>query len=236
MAYTYNDPVIFAEYAIDVADACRAAGIANVAVSNGFIHAEPRREFYGQMDAVNVDLKAFTDDFYVKLTGSKLAPVLDSLAWLVHESKTWLEITTLLIPGHNDSDAEIEAESRWIRRELGPDVPLHFSAFHPDFRMMDVPPTPPATLRRARRIALRRKGCATSTPATSTTARATRRTARAAARRSSSATGTASTATASRRTGIAPTAARRSRGASSPSTIKRQFGPRRIPVAIGRVQ
>jgi pyruvate formate lyase activating enzyme len=155
VAYTYNDPIIFAEYAIDVADACRAAGIANVAVSNGYIHAEPRREFYGRMDAVNVDLKGFTDDFYVKLTGSHLAPVRESLVWLAKETKVWLEITTLLIPGHNDSDAEIEAECRWILKELGPEVPLHFSAFHPDYKMMDVPATPPATLRRARAIALR---------------------------------------------------------------------------------
>ena len=105
------------------------------------------------MDALNVDLKGFTDDFYVKLTGSHLAPVLDTLAWIVHESRAWLEITTLLIPGHNDSDAEIEAESRWLMKELGPDVPLHFSAFHPDYKMMDVPSTPAATLRRARKIA-----------------------------------------------------------------------------------
>jgi pyruvate formate lyase activating enzyme len=154
VAYTYNDPIIFAEYAIDVAQACRAAGVANVAVSNGFIHAAPRREFYGCMDAINVDLKSFTDEFYVKLTGSKLAPVLESLAWLVHETPVWLEITTLLIPGHNDSDAEIAAECKWIHRELGAEVPLHFSAFHPDFKMPDVAPTPPATLRRARNIAL----------------------------------------------------------------------------------
>ena len=154
VAYTYNDPIIFAEYAIDVAQACREAGVANVAVTNGFIHAGPRREFYGCMDALNVDLKGFTDEFYVKLTGSRLAPVLDSLAWIVHESKRWLEITTLLIPGQNDSDAEIEAECRWIHRELGAEVPLHFSAFHPDFKMMDVPPTPVETLRRARRIAM----------------------------------------------------------------------------------
>jgi pyruvate formate lyase activating enzyme len=100
-----------------------------------------------------VDLKAFTDEFYVKLTGSKLAPVLDTLAWLVHETKVWLEITALLIPGHNDTDAELEAESRWIRRELGQDVPVHFTAFHPDYKMDDLPPTPPATLQRARRIA-----------------------------------------------------------------------------------
>jgi pyruvate formate lyase activating enzyme len=128
--------------------------VANVAVTNGYIHAEPRREFYGCMDAVNVDLKGFTDEFYVQLTGSRLAPVLDSLQWIVHESKAWLEITTLLIPGHNDSDAEIEAECRWILRELGPEVPLHFSAFHPDYKMMDVPQTPVQTLRRARRIAM----------------------------------------------------------------------------------
>ncbi|HEX4944548.1 MAG TPA: AmmeMemoRadiSam system radical SAM enzyme [Usitatibacteraceae bacterium] len=153
-AFTYNDPVIFAEYAIDVADACRAAGIATVAVTNGYMHAEPRREFYARMDAANVDLKAFTDGFYVKLTGAKLAPVLDTLSYLVHETKVWTEITTLLIPGHNDSAAEIEAESRWIMRELGPDVPVHFTAFHPDYKMTDLPVTPAATLERARRIAL----------------------------------------------------------------------------------
>jgi pyruvate formate lyase activating enzyme len=154
VAYTYNDPIIFAEYAIDVAEACRAEGIANVAVTNGYIHAAPRREFYGRMDALNVDLKGFTDEFYVKLTGARLAPVLDSLVWIARESRAWLEITTLLIPGQNDSDEEIARECRWILGELGPDVPLHFSAFHPDFRMMDVPPTPAATLRRARAIAL----------------------------------------------------------------------------------
>jgi pyruvate formate lyase activating enzyme len=154
VAFTYNDPVIFAEYAMDVADACRAAGIATVAVTAGYMHAEPRREFYARMDAANVDLKGFTDEFYVKLTGSRLAPVLDTLAWIRHEGRTWLEITTLLIPGRNDSTAEIEAQCRWITRELGPDVPLHFTAFHPDFKMGDVEATPPATLDRARDIAL----------------------------------------------------------------------------------
>jgi pyruvate formate lyase activating enzyme len=156
VAFTYNDPVIFAEYAIDVAQACREQGVATVAVTNGYMHPEPRREFYGCMVAAIVDLKAFTDEFYVKLTGSTLAPVLGTLSYLVHETSVWLEITTLLIPGKNDSDAEIEAECRWIRRELGPDVPLHFTAFHPDFRMTDLPATPPATLERARRIALGR--------------------------------------------------------------------------------
>ncbi|WP_137893845.1 AmmeMemoRadiSam system radical SAM enzyme [Ramlibacter sp. 2FC] len=153
VAFTYNDPVIFAEYAMDVADACHARGVQTVAVTAGYMHAEPRREFYARMDAANVDLKAFSDDFYFKLTGSHLAPVLDTLVYLRHETQVWFEITTLLIPGHNDSDAEIAAMSRWLMKELGPDVPLHFSAFHPDHRMLDVPATPPATLRRARQIA-----------------------------------------------------------------------------------
>jgi len=155
VAYTYNDPVIFAEYAIDIADACRARGVQNVAVTAGYIHAEPRREFYAHMDAANVDLKAFTDDFYWKLCGARLAPVLETLVYLVKETGVWTEITTLLIPGKNDSDAELEAESKWIFDNLGPDVPLHFTAFHPDWKMTDVPATPAATLTRARAIALR---------------------------------------------------------------------------------
>jgi pyruvate formate lyase activating enzyme len=154
VAFTYNDPVIFAEYAMDTADACHARGIQTVAVTAGYIHAEPRRAFFSKMDAANVDLKAFTEDFYFKLTGAHLQPVLDTLVYLKHETSVWFEITTLLIPGHNDSDAELTALSKWVARELGPDVPLHFSAFHPDFKMPDVPPTPPATLRRARRSAL----------------------------------------------------------------------------------
>ena len=156
VAFTYNDPVIFAEYAMDVADACHAVGVQTVAVTAGYIHAEPRREFYAKMDAANVDLKAFTDEFYVKLTGAHLAPVLDTLKYLKHETGVWFEITTLLIPGRNDSDAEIEAMCAWIAQELGPDVPLHFSAFHPDWKMTDIPATPAATLERARRIAQRR--------------------------------------------------------------------------------
>jgi len=153
VAFTYNDPVIFAEYAMDVADACHAAGVQTVAVTAGYMQAEPRREFYAKIDAANVDLKAFTDEFYVKLTGAHLAPVLDTLKYLRHETAVWLEITTLLIPGKNDSDAEIEALTAWIAQELGPDVPLHFSAFHPDWKMIDVPETPADTLERARRIA-----------------------------------------------------------------------------------
>ena len=154
VAFTYNDPVIFAEYAMDAADACREVGIRTVAVTAGYISPAARREFYAKMDAANVDLKGFTDEFYVKLTGAHLNPVLDTLAYLRHETKVWLEITTLLIPGRNDSDAEIRDESRWIYRELGPDVPVHFTAFHPDFKMTDIPATPAASVARARRIAM----------------------------------------------------------------------------------
>ncbi|MGZ5174268.1 MAG: AmmeMemoRadiSam system radical SAM enzyme [Burkholderiales bacterium] len=154
VAFTYNDPVIFAEYAMDIADACRVRGIKTVAVTAGYIHAQARREFYAKMDAANVDLKAFTDEFYFKLCGARLQPVLDTLVYLKHETDVWFEITTLLIPGKNDSDEELRAECQWIIKALGPDVPVHFTAFHPDYKMDDLPPTPPATLTRARRIAL----------------------------------------------------------------------------------
>ena len=155
VAYTYNDPVIFMEYAIDVAQACREHGIKSVAVTAGYMCAEPRREFYQYMDAANVDLKGFTEEFYWKLTGAHLAPVLDTLKYLKHETKVWFEITTLLIPGLNDSDQELNAMTQWVMEHLGPDVPMHFTAFHPDWKMPDVPPTPPATLTRAREIALK---------------------------------------------------------------------------------
>ena len=154
VAFTYNDPVIFLEYAIAVADACHERGIKTVAVTAGYICSEPRREFYTHMDAANVDLKAFTEDFYHRVCAARLDAVLDTLRYLRHETDVWFEITTLLIPGQNDSDAEIDAETRWIAEHLGPDVPLHFTAFHPDYKMRDIPPTPPATLSRARRIAL----------------------------------------------------------------------------------
>jgi pyruvate formate lyase activating enzyme len=154
VAFTYNDPVIFAEYAMDVADACHDAGVQAVAVTAGYMHDQPRRDFYAKMDAANVDLKAFTEAFYYKLTGAHLQPVLDTLRYLKHETSVWFEITTLLIPGCNDSDAEIGAMCDWIAKELGTDVPLHFTAFHPDYKMTDLPPTPPATLTRARNIGL----------------------------------------------------------------------------------
>jgi pyruvate formate lyase activating enzyme len=154
VAFTYNDPVVFMEYAIDVAQACRERGIYSVAVTAGYMCAEPRAEFYRHMDAANVDLKAFTERFYYKVCGGELAPVLETLEYVRHETQVWLEITTLLIPDENDSDQEIDAMTRWIREKLGADVPLHFTAFHPDWKMTDKPPTPPATLARARRIAL----------------------------------------------------------------------------------
>jgi pyruvate formate lyase activating enzyme len=155
VAFTYNDPVIFAEYAMDVADACHARGIKTVAVTAGYMHDQARRDFYAKIDAANVDLKAFTDDFYFKLTGSHLQPVLDTLHYLKHETNVWFEITTLLIPGQNDSSEEITAMCQWIKNELGTDVPLHFSAFHPDYKMSDIPATPVTTLVRAREIAIR---------------------------------------------------------------------------------
>jgi pyruvate formate lyase activating enzyme len=153
VAFTYNDPVIFAEYAMDVADACRTRGIKTVAVTAGYMHDQARREFYAKMDAANVDLKAFSDEFYFKLCGARLKPVLETLQYIKHETDVWFEITTLLIPGKNDSDQEIRAESQWIAKELGVDVPLHFTAFHPDYKMTDLPATPAATLTRARKIA-----------------------------------------------------------------------------------
>jgi pyruvate formate lyase activating enzyme len=154
VAFTYNDPVIFLEYAIDVADACRERGIRAVAVTAGYISPEPRRELYAHMDAANVDLKGFTDDFYHRICFAKLGSVLETLEYLRHETDVWFEITNLLIPELNDSDEELDAMTRWVVEHLGPDVPMHFTAFHPDFKMLDRPPTPAETLARARRIAL----------------------------------------------------------------------------------
>lgn len=154
IAFTYNDPVIFAEYAIDTARACHERGIHTIAVTAGYISPEARAEFFAPMDAANIDLKSFTEDFYWKVTGGHLRDVLDTIVWVHDHTDTWMELTTLLIPGHNDSNDEIARMSQWILAELGPDVPLHFSAFHPDFKMLDLPPTPRATLRAARAIAL----------------------------------------------------------------------------------
>ena len=153
VAFTYNDPVIFHEYAIDVARACREQGVKTVAVTAGYVSPEPRAEFFRHMDAANVDLKSFSDDFYYRICGARLQPVLDTLRYIRHETQTWLELTTLLIPGENDSETELQALTGWVARELGADVPLHFTAFHPDWKMTGRPHTPLATLRRAREIA-----------------------------------------------------------------------------------
>ncbi len=155
VAFTYNDPVIFMEYAIDTAIACHALDIKTVAVTAGYICDEPRREFFRYIDAANVDLKSFSETFYWKITGAHLQPVLETLQYLKHETDVWLELTTLLIPGENDTDEELEAMTRWVVSELGNDVPMHFTAFHPDWKMLDRPPTPAATLTRARNIAMR---------------------------------------------------------------------------------
>ncbi len=155
VAFTYNDPVIFMEYAIDVAKACHEKNIKTVAVSAGYICPAPRIEFFNAIDAANIDLKAFSESFYYKVTGSHLQPVLETLQYLKHETKVWFEITTLLIPEENDSEQEIDAMTNWIREKLGVDVPLHFTAFHPDWKMRDKPRTPPTTLTRAREIALK---------------------------------------------------------------------------------
>ncbi|MBI4006377.1 MAG: AmmeMemoRadiSam system radical SAM enzyme, partial [Gammaproteobacteria bacterium] len=146
VAYTYNDPIIFFEYAIDVAKACQKYGIKSLAVSSGYMCAEPRAEFYENIDAANIDLKGFTEQFYWKITGGHLQPVLETLIYLKQKTDVWFEITTLLIPGVNDSDKELDELTRWVVENLGPDVPLHFTAFHPDWKMRDIPPTPPSTL------------------------------------------------------------------------------------------
>jgi pyruvate formate lyase activating enzyme len=153
VAYTYNDPVIFLEYAVDVAAACRAQGVRSVAVTAGYVCPEPRADFFASLDAANVDLKGFSESFYADVCSAELGPVLDTLVYLRRETDVWLEITTLLIPGQNDSQAELEAMASWVVEQLGPDVPWHFSAFHPDFKMTDTPATPRSTLERARRIA-----------------------------------------------------------------------------------
>ena len=154
VAFTYNDPVIFLEYAMDVAEACRESGIHTVAVTAGYILPDARKEFFKHIDAANVDLKAFNEEFYKKICGGKLAPVLETLLYLKNETNVWFELTTLLIPGENDSPEEMNKMTEWIVENLGPDVPLHFSAFHPDWKMRDIEFTPHSTLRRSREIAL----------------------------------------------------------------------------------
>ncbi|BCN93120.1 hypothetical protein THMIRHAM_09050 [Thiomicrorhabdus immobilis] len=154
VAYTYNDPVIFYEYAIDTALACKEQGIKNVAVTAGYISEQPREEFFKAMDATNIDLKAFNERFYQKLTGAKLQPVLDTIEYVANETDTWMELTTLLIPGENDSEKELAQMAEWIIEHCGDEVPLHFTKYHPDYRMMNNPETPIETLEKARKIAM----------------------------------------------------------------------------------
>jgi len=153
IAFTYNDPVIWAEWAIDVARAAQRRGIRTVFVTAGYVEEKARQEIFACMDAVNVDLKGFTEEFYARVTLSHLAPVLETLEWLAREGRVWTEVTNLLIPGLNDDPGETRRLAEWMGKHMGPDVPLHFSAFHPTWKMTDRPPTPPATLTQARRIA-----------------------------------------------------------------------------------
>ena len=155
VAFTYNDPVVFLEYAVDTALACREAGVRTVGVTAGYVEPGPREELFNAMDAVNIDLKGFTQEFYHKICGGNLDAVLETIDYAVNASPVWVELTTLLIPGHNDSDPELDRMAGWVVEHLGPDVPWHFSAFHPDWKMRDVPSTPPATLSRARDLAMR---------------------------------------------------------------------------------
>ncbi len=154
VAFTYNDPVVFLEYAVDTARACRDQGIRTVGVTAGYIQPAPRAELFGAMDAINIDLKGFTEQYYRKVCGGSLQAVLDSIEYAVHGCAAWVELTTLIVPGHNDSDAELDRMTRWVVEHCGRDVPMHFSAFHPDWKMLDTPPTAPQTLRRARQIAM----------------------------------------------------------------------------------
>jgi len=155
VAYTYNDPVIFHEYAIDIAQACRKLGLKSVAVSAGYVCEEPRAEFYQWMDAANIDLKAFSERFYHEIVGGHLQAVLETLTYIKQETSVWLELTILIIPDENDSQAELEAMTQWVVEHLGPDVPMHFTAYHPDWKMRDKAHTPLQSLLNARQIALK---------------------------------------------------------------------------------
>lgn len=154
VAFTYNEPIVSAEYVIDVFKECRKKDIKTVAVTNGYIDQQAREDFFRYVDAVNVDLKSFSDDFYAKICQGRLQPVLDTLRYLLKKTKVWVEITMLVIPGKNDSDQEINAMTQWVRKNLAADIPIHFSAFYPNFRMLDVSATPLEALHHIRKIAM----------------------------------------------------------------------------------
>jgi pyruvate formate lyase activating enzyme len=155
IAFTYNDPTIFGEYVIDISKIAKEEGIKSVMVTAGYIDKDARKDVFKFIDAANVDLKAFTERFYFKITSSHLNDVLDTILWLKNETNVWIELTTLLIPGENDSAEELTQQCRWILENLGDSVPLHFTAFHPDFKMLDKERTPASTLIKAREIALK---------------------------------------------------------------------------------
>ena len=154
IAFTYNEPTIWGEYVIDISQAAHEQGINTVMVSNGYTAREAFHDIYDHIDAANIDLKAFTDNFYARVTLSHLQPVLETLEWLKKETSVWVEMTNLIIPTLNDAPAETRALCEWVLEHLGPDVPLHFTAFHPDFKLRDIPGTPPDTLHAARATAL----------------------------------------------------------------------------------
>ena len=155
IAFTYNEPTIWGEYVIDICRAAKGYGLKTVMVTNGYITYEAFHDIYDHVDAANVDLKAFTEGFYGKITLTHLEPVLKTLEWLKNETNVWFELTNLMIPTLNDDPAETQKLTEWVLQHLGPDVPLHFTAFHPDFKLRDKPATPPETLHRAREIALK---------------------------------------------------------------------------------
>ncbi|WP_005036794.1 AmmeMemoRadiSam system radical SAM enzyme [Holophaga foetida] len=152
VAFTYNEPIVSAEFCLEVAAACREAGLAAVAVTSGYISDKARESFFDAMDAANVDLKGFTEAFYRDYCSARLGPVLETLEYLAQRKRTWVEVTTLVIPGANDGEAELEAQGQWMMERLGPGVPLHLSAFHPDYKLLDRPRTPLSTLQRVREI------------------------------------------------------------------------------------
>jgi len=152
VAFTYNEPTTSFEYIIDIAIECKKLNIKTISVTNGYILSEPRKELYKHIDAANVDLKAFNDDTYKKIIGGTLQPILETIKYL-HNSDTWLEITTLLISGINDSENEIRSECEWIVDNIGVSVPLHFSAFHPAWKMLYIKRTSAETVISACEIA-----------------------------------------------------------------------------------
>lgn len=153
IAFTYNEPIIFYEYMLDIAKLAKQQGLKTVVVSAGYINPEPLRELLPYLDAYKVDLKAYKESFYQKLTGGHLAPILETMK-IIKQSGTWLEIVNLLIPGENDSEEEIREMAKWIKENVGDEVPLHFSAFHPMYKLQNLPPTPPETVIKAREIAM----------------------------------------------------------------------------------